>query len=140
MRLIEKLNKALESPLPAGLRHYCEWQMLVILLFILFGDSFKFGRLLGITEYNWIQGHFADIGLTAQCSTAMYYLFGNKRKSIPPILLFPPAVFSLYELSQFPYHDYTDIICYFAGSAIALSSVSLYKHRLKMTKTVSKRG
>jgi len=133
MRLIEKLNKALESPLPDRLRHYCEWQMLIILLFILFGDSFKFGRLLGITEYNWIQGHFSDIGLTAQCSTAMYYLFGNKRKSILPVLLLAPAAFTLYELSQFPNHDYIDIICYFAGSAIALSSVSLYKRRLRST-------
>jgi hypothetical protein len=130
MRLIEKLNAALESPLPGKLKHYCEWQMMIILLFILFGDSFKWGGLVGITEYNWIQGHFADIGLTAQFTTAMYYLFGHKKKSIPFVLLLPPAAFTFYELMQFPRTDSADIACYFAGSAIALCSVSLYGYML----------
>jgi len=130
MRLIEKLNTALDSHLPDKLKRYCEWQMLIILLFIFFGDSFKWGGIIGITEYNWIQGHFADIGLTAQCTTAMYYLLGYKYKSIPFVLLLPPVAFTFYEFMQFPSTDYVDIACYFVGSAIALCSVSLYRYWL----------
>jgi hypothetical protein len=134
MRLIEKLNTALDSHLPDKLKHYCEWQMLIILLFILFGDSFKWGGLIGITDYNWIQGHFADIGLTAQCTTAMYYLFGHKHKNIPFVLLLPPVAFTFYEFMQFPHTDYVDITCYFGGSAIALCTVSIYRCRLNRQK------
>lgn len=127
MRSNEKLKTFLNSHLPDRLKRYCERQMLIILLFILFGDSFKFGRMLGITEYNWIQGHFADIGLTAQFTTAMYYLFGHKRKSLPFVLLLPPIAFTFYECMQYPRMDYVDIACYFGGSAIALCSVTLFR-------------
>lgn len=127
MRSNDKLKTLLNSHLPKRLKHYCEWQMLIILLFIFFGDSFKFGRLLGITEYNWIQGHFADIGLTAQCTTALYYLFGHTRKSLPFVLLLPPIAFTFYEGMQYPRTDYVDIICYFGGSAMALCSVTLFR-------------
>ena len=120
----------LASQLPDRLKRYCERQMLIILLFILFGDLFKWGGLFRITEYNWIQGHFADIGLPAQFTTAMYYLLGHKRRSIPLVLLLPPAAFTFYELMQFPRSDYIDVACYFAGSAIALCSLSLYRMSL----------
>ena len=127
----EKLKALLNSHLPDRLKRYCHWQMLIILLFILFGDSFKWGELLGITGHNWIQGHFADIGLTAQFTTAGYYMFGHKLASIPLVLLAPPAAFTCYEFMQFPRTDYADIACYFAGSAIALCSVSLYRRKLQ---------
>lgn len=133
MRSGERLKTVLNSHLPDRLKHYCEWQMLIVLLFILFGDSFKWGGLFGISEYNWIQGHFADIGLTAQFTTAMYYLFGHNRKSIPFVLLLPPVAFTFYEFVQFPRTDYADIACYFGGSATALCSVSLYRCRLDRT-------
>ena len=51
----EKLKALLNSHLPDSLKRYCHWQMLIILLFILFGDSFKWSELLGITGHNWIQ-------------------------------------------------------------------------------------
>ena len=127
MRLNEKLKTLLNSHLPSTLKHYCEWQMLILILFIFFGDSFKFGRLLGVTEYNWIQGHFADIGLTAQCTTALYYLFGHKRKSLPFVLLLPPIAFTFYEFMQYPHMDTVDIACYFGGSTVALCSVTLFR-------------
>jgi len=130
MRLIEKLNTVLISHLPDKLKHYCEWQMLITLLLILFGDSFKWGGLFRITEYNWIQGHFSDIGLTAQFTTALYYLLGHRRQSIPFVLLLPPIAFTFYELIQYPRTDCVDIVCYFVGSSIALFSVSLYRYKL----------
>jgi hypothetical protein len=127
MRSNEKLKTFPNSHLPDRLKHYCEWQMFIIILFIFFGDSFKFSRLLGITEYNWIQGHFADIGLTAQFTTAMYYLFGHKRKSLPFVLLLPPIAFTFYECMQYPRTDYVDIACYVGGSAMALCSVTIFR-------------
>ncbi|MBN1846215.1 MAG: hypothetical protein JW810_11065 [Sedimentisphaerales bacterium] len=99
--------------------------MLIILLFIFFGDAFKWGDLFNITQYNWIQGHFSDIGLTAQCTTALYYLFGHRSRSIPFAFALPPLAFTCYEIMQYPHTDYVDIACYVAGSAMALGSIAI---------------
>jgi len=76
----ETIQSLLNSHLPKKLKRYSEWQMLIILIFILFGDLFKWGHLFRLTQYNWIQGHFSDIGLTAQFTTAIFYLRGHKEK------------------------------------------------------------
>lgn len=138
VRSSEQLKNLLSSHLPDRLKHHCERQMLIVLLFILFGDSFKWGNLFGITEYNWIQGHFADIGLTAQFTTAAYYLFGHKRTSVPLVLLLPPLAFTSYELMQFPHTDYVDVACYFGGSAVALCSIIIYQ--LSLNRAERSRG
>lgn len=101
--------------------------MLVILLIILFGDFFKFGNLFGLTRYNWIQGHFSDLGLTAQVSTAIYYLWGHRRFGWLVSTLVPPVLFTLYELWQVPNHDLVDIVCYFLGSIVAVILIVLHK-------------
>jgi len=106
--------------------------MLVILIFILFGDSFKYGQILGLNRYNWIQGHFSDIGLTAQFTTALYYIYGHKQSIIFPIVILPPFSFTLYELTQYPNSDPIDIACYFLGSMIAIFSLIIYKHITKI--------
>lgn len=107
-------------------KRFCEKQMLVILILILFGDSFKYGHLLGLTRYNWIQGHFADIGLPAQCTTALYHLFGHVRLGRFAAALLPPAAFILYEFWQIPDADPADVVCYMAGSVAASISISLF--------------
>ena len=122
---------SLKIQIPAKLKRYCEKQMLVILLFILFGDFFKWGNLLGITKYNWIQGHFSDIGLTAQFTTVIYYLVGYKRGGNYISFFLPVLAFTIYELIQFPNTDPIDISCYTFGSFIALLSILMYKFRLK---------
>ncbi|HUS86331.1 MAG TPA: hypothetical protein VMW76_03740 [Bacteroidales bacterium] len=104
--------------------------MLVILIFILFGDSFKWGDLFGITKYNWIQGHFSDIGLTAQFTTVIYYLSGHKPWGKYISTLLPILAFTFFELIQYPKTDPIDIFCYFLGSFSALLSILLYKYRL----------
>jgi len=122
---------SLKIQLPVKLRKYCERQMLIILLFILFGDLFKWGDLFGITKYNWIQGHFSDIGLTAQFTTVIYYLVGYKRGGKYISFLLPLLAFTIYELIQYPNTDPMDILCYSIGSFVALLSILLYKYRLK---------
>lgn len=117
--------------MPVKLKRYCERQMLVILLFILFGDLFKWGNLFGITQYNWAQGHFSDIGLTAQFTTVIYYVAGHKQEGKYFSFFLPPLVFTGYELIQYPRTDLMDIVCYTFGSLIALLSILLYKNRMK---------
>ena len=59
---------------PEKVRRFLEKQMFVILIFIVFGDSLKLGQILGL-HYTWMAGHFADMGLPAQCTTALFYIF-----------------------------------------------------------------
>jgi hypothetical protein len=128
----KQLKSFFENPhLPDRLKRFMELQMLLILIIILFGDSFKFGNMFGLTSYNWIQGHFSDLGLTAQFTTAFYYLYGHK--SIGPYfaVIIPPILFTLYELWQYPNTDPADIVCYCIGSLAALTSIRIYKIRLK---------
>ena len=125
---IKTIGSLLENPhLPDRLKRFMELQMLLILIFIFFGDSFKFGNMFGLTRYNWIQGHFSDLGLTAQFTTAIYYLWGHK--SIGPYiaLIIPPILFTLYELWQYPKTDPVDIVCYCIGSLFALATIKIYK-------------
>ena len=122
---------SLKIQLPVKLKRYCERQMLVILLFILFGDSFKWGNLFGITKYNWIQGHFSDIGLTAQFTTVIYYLLGHKLRGKYISIFLPVFAFTFFELNQYPDIDLVDILCYTLGSFIAFISIILYNYKVK---------
>ena len=131
---IKRISISVHSNLPTKQKRYGERQMLIILIFIFFGDAFKWGGLFGISEYNWIQGHFSDIGLTAQFTTAIYYLKGHIKKSLYFALFIPPLLFSLYEVFQYPHIDPVDIICYFSGSGIALLSLIGYKRWINRTK------
>ena len=138
--MIKKINKILslikayinKTYLPNKLKRFIEIQALLILIFILFGDSFKFGNLFGITQYNWIQGHFADIGLTAQFTTFFYYLYGHKRFGPHLSISLPPSLFALYECMQYPNTDPIDIVCYFVGSIAALTSITIFKYKMKI--------
>lgn len=125
---VKKYFLAIKIQLPAEQRRYCEKQMLVILIFLLFGDSFKWGNLFGITEYNWIQGHFSDIGLSAQFTTAIYYLSGHKSWGKYISTFVPIVALTSFELLQYPKTDPVDIFCYFLGSFAAISSILLYKY------------
>ena len=127
---IKQFFLSIKIHLPAKLKRYCEKQMFVILIFILFGDSFKWGDLFGITKYNWIQGHFSDIGLTAQFTTVIYYMLGHKPSGKYISTFLPIIAFTLFELIQYPNTDPIDIFCYFLGTFLALLSILLYKYRL----------
>ena len=139
--MIKKIKKILsliityigKTSLPNELKRFIEIQALLILIFILFGDSFKYGNMFGITQYNWIQGHFADIGLTAQFTTFFYYLYGHKRFGPYMSISLPPLLFTLYEFMQYPNTDPIDIVCYFFGSIAALISISLFKNKMKIS-------
>ena len=89
--------------------------------------------MFGITQYNWIQGHFADIGLTAQFTTFIYYLYGHKRFGLHVSISLPPLLFTLYECMQYPNSDPIDIVCYFFGSIAALMSITFFKYRTKIS-------
>ena len=128
---IKQFFLSIKIQIPTKLKRYCEWQMLVILIFILFGDSFKWGDLFGITKYNWIQGHFSDIGLTAQFTTVIYYVSGHKPWGKYISTFLPIVAFAFFELIQYPNTDLIDIFCYVIGSFIALLSILLYKYRLE---------
>jgi len=125
------VHRVLSGRLPERLKRFCEKQMLVILILILFGDFFKYGQIFGVNAYNWIAGHFADIGLTAQCTTALYYVFGHKRWGVSSAILIPPALFCMYELAQYPSSDPADIACYFSGSIVAMLSIQAYRARIR---------
>ncbi|MFQ5605999.1 MAG: hypothetical protein ACE5HS_22230 [bacterium] len=114
-----------------GLRRFREKQMLVILIFILFGDSFKFGQILGLNKYNWMQGHFADTGLPAQFTTTIYYLTGHTRTGRIVAIAVPPLLFTIYEFTQAQWADTVDIACYFIGSLAAMVSICIYKQIAK---------
>ncbi len=118
-------------------KRICEKQMLIILIFILLGDSFKYSHLLGLSRYNWIQGHFADIGLPAQCMTALYHLFGHMRLGRFVAVLLPPVAFILYEFWQIPNADPADVVCYMAGSAAASISIGLFLVRDKRNRVLA---
>lgn len=126
---IRKLLSSVSSQLPVRSRRFAERQMFVILVFILFGDSFKYGNLLGLTRYNWIQGHFADIGLPAQFTTVLYYILGHTRLGPIVAFLVPPLAFTLFELTQYPNSDPVDILCYFSGSVAAILSLFIHRRR-----------
>ena len=110
---------------PKKVRRFLETQMFVIIIFIFFGDSLKLGRILGL-QYTWMAGHFADIGLPAQCTTALYYVFGHFRSGRLIAALLPPVPFILYEYSQMPNADPHDVICYCLGSALASFTIFLF--------------
>ncbi|MBN2028900.1 hypothetical protein JW824_01535 [bacterium] len=135
----ETIQSLLNSHLPKKLKRYSEWQMLIILIFILFGDLFKWGHLFRVTQYNWIQGHFSDIGLTAQFTTAIFYLRGHKEKGSYYAFFFPPFFFTLYEMTQYPNSDPVDILCYFLGSGIALMSLKVYQNKLNRKRRIRNR-
>lgn len=139
---LESIRKILDGPRRTDAerrkgRRFCEKQMLVILIFILLGDSFKYGHLLGLSRYNWIQGHFADIGLPAQCTTALYHLFGHTRLGRFVAAVLPPVAFILYEFWQIPNADPADVVCYAAGSAAASISISLFLAQDKRKRMVA---
>jgi hypothetical protein len=130
LRQLQSVRNILSSSptkLPPRLKRFAEKQMLVILIFILFGDTFKFLPIRTVDPFSWIAGHFADIGLTAQLSTMLYYLVEHKKRGFLVAALLPPVLFSLYEFMQYPDSDPVDIACYFFGSFIALISISAYK-------------
>jgi hypothetical protein len=129
-KIISQLGK---TYLPNKLKRFIEIQALVILIFILFGDSFKFGHLFGITGYTWIQGHFSDLGLTAQFTTFFYYLYSHRPFGVYLAVSLPPILFTLYELWQYPNTDPIDIACYIIGSLAAFTSITIYKYRIKLT-------
>jgi hypothetical protein len=106
-------------------RRFLEKQMFVILIFIVFGDSLKLGQVLGL-HYTWMAGHFADMGLPAQCTTALYYIFGRVRLGRFIAALLPPVLFILYEYSQLPNADPADVASYCVGSAVASLSIFLF--------------
>jgi len=107
------------------------------LLKISYSGILKITEKYNLTEYNFIQGHLADIGLSGVFTGILYNHIKNKRNRFIPLVV-PPILLTSWEIIEgfIPGQgtDPIDIACYFTGSITAYTGIEYFSTKEKRKK------
>ncbi|MBS3140583.1 hypothetical protein J4405_00390 [Candidatus Woesearchaeota archaeon] len=113
------------------------YQDLVYLSAMIITDFLKITEKYNLTEYNFIQGHLADIGLSGVFTGILYNHIKNKRNRFIPLVV-PPILLTSWEIIEgfIPGQgtDPIDIACYFTGSITAYTGIEYFSTKEKRKK------